>query len=186
MKLFSRNQQQTFNVAQSIDWSNHPMGPIGNWDPVLIHFLNYIFNSKQPCFLFWSEEAYCFYNDGYIPILGSEKHPKSMGAKAIDIWQEIWTNYTYPQFMKAMKGEPTWNVDHFIPISRNNQIVEAYFTYGYSPLFGDDGSIKGVLTTAVETTEKIVAVNALKEKQDQLNVALGVSKLGYFDWDLTT
>jgi len=184
MKLFSRSQQETFSLVQSIDWQNHPMGPIENWDPVLIHFLNFIFSSRQPCFLFWSDEAYCFYNDGYIPILGHEKHPRSMGAKAFDIWKEIWTNYTYPQFAKAMSGEATWNIDHFIPISRNNQIVEAYFTYGYSPLFGDDGEVKGVLTTAVETTEKIFAVNAFKEKQEQLNVALEVSKLGYFDWDI--
>lgn len=90
-----------------------------------------------------------------------------MGAKAADIWQEIWTNYTYPEFSKAMSGDPTWNTDQFIPINRNNQVVEAYFTYGYSPLFGDDGRVKGVLTTAVETTEKIFAVNALEEKQQQ-------------------
>ncbi len=186
MKLYSGNNQETFRLTQSIDWTHHPLGTPEQWDPLLINFLNYIFNSHQPCFLFWSEEAYCFYNDGYIAILGNEKHPKSMGAKAIDIWQEIWTNYTYPQFAKAMSGEPTWNIDHFIPISRNNEIVEAYFTYGYSPLFGDNGKIKGVLTTAVETTDKVMAVNALQENQDKLNVALDVTKLGYFDWDIVT
>lgn len=184
MKLFSTMNQETFKLVQSIDWHHHPMGPMETWDPLLISFLNYIFNSHQPCFLFWSEDAYCFYNDGYIPILGTEKHPRSMGEKAYDIWKEIWTNYTYPQFAQAMKGEPTWNIDHYIPISRDGKIVEAYFTYGYSPLIDLEGRIKGVLTTAVETTEKVLAVNALEEKKEQLSLALDVTKLGYFDWDL--
>lgn len=184
MRLFSNNDQETCKVVTSTDWSNHPLGPIETWNPVLINFLNFIFNSRQPCFLFWGKEAYCFYNDGYIPILGNEKHPIAMGAPAIDVWQEIWTNYTYPQFADAMNGNPSWKIDEFVPISRNGKIVEAYFTYGCSPLYLDDGTINGVLTTALETTDKIVAVKSLNEHQHQLKTAVDVTKLGFFEWDI--
>lgn len=177
--IFSKNNQVSYQTFMSINWDKHSLGPIKDWNPVLIHFLNFIFNSKQPCFLFWSNEAFCFYNDGYIPILGNEKHPHSMGAKAVDIWKEIWTIYTEPQFKEAMSGKGTWNLDQFIPISRDGNIVEAYFTYGYSPLFLDDGTINGVLTTAVETTDKIVAT-------DQLKLALNVTKIGFYDWNMET
>lgn len=100
-----------------------------------------------------------------------------MGADAHSIWKEIWTNFTQPQFEKAMSGNPTWNLDQFIPISRDGQIVEAYFTYGYSPLFIEDGTINGVLTTAVETTASVV-------NSDKLKLALNVTKMGFFDWDM--
>lgn len=179
MKIYSRNAQQTCQILIDRDWSHHPLGPMESWPPLLINFLNYIFNSQQPCFLFWSEEAYCFYNDGYIPILGNEKHPDSMGAKASEIWKEIWTNYTYPQFSKAMSGQNTWNEDQFIPISRDGQIVEAYFTYGYSPIIGENGKSFGVLTTAIETTSKVIAV-------DQLKLAINVTKMGFYNWDMET
>lgn len=179
MKIISQNGQETARIVLEKDWSSHPLGSPESWSIVLISHLNTIFNSRQPCFLFWGEEAYCFYNDGYIPILGNEKHPAAMGNKAISIWKEIWTNYTYPQFRQAFSGNPTWNEDHFIPISRNGEIVEAYFTYGYTPIFGENGEVAGVLVTAVETTEKVVAVN-------QLEQAVKVTRLGFYDWNIKT
>ncbi len=44
-----------------------------------------------------------------------------------------------------------------MPIFRNGAIEEVYWTYGYSPVFDDDGSIGGTLVVCTETTARILA-----------------------------
>lgn len=184
MRIHSTLQQETFKTFQSMGWSGHPLGKMETWSPVLIQILNVIFNSHQPSFVFWGKDAACFYNDGYIPILGKKKHPQSMGARADEVWGEIWNIDTNPQYSAAMRGEATWNVDRMVPIERNGVIEEAYFTYGYSPLYEESGEVLGVYVTALETTTTVNSNRIAEEIVEQLSLALEVLSIGFYDWDI--
>lgn len=145
------------------DWNDSKLGPVSTWPEILINTLNIILNTRNPVFMFWGEDNICFYNDGYIPILGFGKHPLVLGQPAKEVWPEIWDKYTYPELKKALDGNATWNIDQYIPVFRNGETSEAYFTYGYSPIYLNDGAIGGVIVIATETTEKIVAQRELKD-----------------------
>ena len=44
-----------------------------------------------------------------------------------------------------------------MPIFRNGRIEEVYWTYGYSPVFDEDGRVGGTLVVCTETTQQVVA-----------------------------
>ncbi|MGE3267268.1 MAG: ATP-binding protein [Chloroflexota bacterium] len=123
-------------------------------------------------FLWWGAELVQFYNDGYRPSLGVDRHPQALGARGREFWAEIWPAIG-PQIEAVMgQGESTWNIDHLVPIARNHRIEEVYWTYGYSPVLDDDGHIGGTLVIVQETTERVVnerRMRLLQTLADRLN-----------------
>ena len=117
-------------------------------------------------FLFWGEELFCFYNDAYRPSLGNEgKHPNALGKPAFDIWPEIW-GIIKPLLNQVMSGgEATWSEDQLVPIYRNGQLEDVYWTFSYSPVFDETGKPAGVLTTCMDTTGKVYNLKRLKESE---------------------
>ena len=57
-------------------------------------------------------------------------------------------------------GEPVWHEDQYIPIERNGRLEDVWWTYGYSPVYDDDGSIGGTLVVCQETTGRMLAERA--------------------------
>lgn len=147
-------------------WSDHPLGNLENWPDALIHSLRILFNSQAPMFIFWSQEAYCFYNDGYLPILGDLKQQEAMGAKAEVVWAEAWEPIIKPQLRDLFAtGKSTWNVDQHIPLLRDGVMAGGYFSNGYSPIYLDNGEVGGALIVAIETT---ASAQALKDSEAHL------------------
>jgi PAS domain S-box-containing protein len=156
---------QSGELIRSLDWSQHPLGPSENWPLSLRIMLGVILGSKHPMFLFWGEEHYCFYNDGYLPSFGKGKHPSAMGRRGKECWPEIWADI-FPQIETVMKeGKSTWHEDQFLPIFRNGRLEDVYWTYSYSPLFDEAAKIVGVVVTCNETTKKVLSLKALKESE---------------------
>lgn len=125
------------------------------WPASLLTTLGNLLHSAFPMFLFWGEELTCFYNDAYRPSLGTDgKHP-AIGKKGREIWPEIW-DFIGPLIEKVMStGEPSFFQDQLVPIHRNGQLEDVYWTFSYSPAYGDDGNIAGVLVTCIETTQSV-------------------------------
>lgn len=177
---------ETGRLFRSIDWSQHPMGPVETWPAALKTLLRVLFSSKHPMFIFWGPERFQFYNDGYMPSFGVGKHPKAMGQRGIECWPEIWSTIG-PQIEMVLAGEgSTWHKDQYLPIFRNGKIEDVYWTYGYSPIFNVDGSIGGVLVVCTETTQQIVSQYALAESESRLNLALNSGNVGFWEWNAKT
>ena len=143
-------------LTRSFNWSETPLGPIEEWPMSLRTTLGIMLHSSFPMFLFWGEEQRCFYNDAFRPSLGvNGKHP-AIGKKAEEVWQDIWT-FISPLLNQVMNsGEAVWFEDQLVPFYRNGRIEDIYWTFSYSPVYGDDGTIAGVFVTCTETTEKVL------------------------------
>jgi signal transduction histidine kinase len=113
--------------------------------------------SRNPMFLWWGPELVQLYNDAYRPSLGlGARHPGALGARAREFWTDIW-DVIGPQIAQVMDtGEPTWHEDQYLPIERNGQLEDVWWTYSYSPVYDDDGSIGGTLVVCLETTHRMV------------------------------
>lgn len=149
-------------LFRSIDWSKRPVGAISTWPAPLRTAVQIILNSRHPMFLWWGPELIQFYNDAYLPSFGKGKHPAAMGQAGKDCWQEIW-HIIGPQIEDVMtRGIPSWNEDALVPIWRNGRIEDVYWTYGYSPVFLEDGRVGGTLVVCTETTSRVLAERRLR------------------------
>ena len=143
-------------LARNVRWSDTPLGPPASWPSALRVAVETCLSTTFPMLVVWGPDLTKIYNDAYAVILGDTKHPRAMGAPAQAIWPEIWSQIG-PLFRGVLQtGEPVYQRDQRLLIERNGILEETYFTYAYSPLRDDDGAIKGVLDTVIETTEHIV------------------------------
>lgn len=161
-------------LARSVDWSKTSVGPPAQWPSSLKSTVAMLLHSRHPMFLWWGEDLVQFYNDAYLPSFGKGKHPAAMGQRGADCWQEIWP-IIWPQIEDVMQhGKPSWNEDHLVPIYRNGRREEVYWTYGYSPVFGDTGAVAGTLVVCTETTQRVLAERRLLSIQ-ALGEAMGLA-----------
>ncbi len=67
--------------------------------------------------VWWGPELYFFYNDAYLPLLGT-KHP-ALGKPGDEVWGEIW-DIIGPMLGSVLTtGEATWSEDMLLPINRH-------------------------------------------------------------------
>ena len=145
-------------LCRAFDWAATPLGPSHRWSASLRTTVGIILGSRNPMFLWWGPELVQLYNDAYRPSLGQgDRHPRALGARGRAFWTDIWHEIG-PQIHQVMtSGEATWHEDQFLPIERNGRLEEVWWTYGYSPVYEDDGRIGGTLVVCQETTPRMIA-----------------------------
>ncbi|MEO6469712.1 MAG: SpoIIE family protein phosphatase [Acidimicrobiia bacterium] len=147
------------------DWASTPLGAIDQWAQSLRTAVSILLNTRYPMFLFWGPDAICIYNDAYRPSLGHEMHPTALGARADSVWNDIW-HIIGPQISMVMvHGENTWFEDQLVPFDRSGYLEEIYFTYSYSPVYAETGTVGGTLVVCSETTEQVLAERRLRMLQ---------------------
>ncbi|MET0790021.1 MAG: ATP-binding protein [Polyangiaceae bacterium] len=167
-------------LVRSIDWTATPIGPIETWSNSLKATVGIVLHSRHPMFLWWGTELIQFYNDAYTPSFGQGRHPAAMGQRGRDCWGDIWP-IIWPQIEDVMaRAQASWNEDALVPILRNGRLEEVYWTYGYSPVFDDDGSVGGTLVVCTETTSRVLAarrVRVLGDLTESTTLATDVARV---------
>lgn len=129
-----------------------------------------VLSSKQPMCFWWGPDLLKFYNDAYIPILGLRK-AKALGRPFREVWADVWDD-VLPFVRSALSGQATWMEDMPLIMTRNGYEEQTYWTFSYSPLYGDNGAIEGLLNIVTETTKAVAGREALqasyKEVQEHL------------------
>jgi signal transduction histidine kinase len=145
-------------LCRALDWSTTALGPVATWSPSLRTIVQVILDSPTPMFLWWGPELTQIYNDAYRPSLGaSGRHPQALGMRGRECWTDIW-DAIGPQIEQVMTGgPPTWHEDQYLPIERNGRLEDVWWTYSYSAVRDDDGSIGGTLVVCQETTPRVRA-----------------------------
>ncbi|MEZ0608877.1 ATP-binding protein [Fibrella sp. WM1] len=167
------------------DWSQSLLGRPDTWPQSLRTALTILLRSRFPMFIFWGPDLLCFYNDAYRPSLGNNgKHPTALGEPAEEVWPEIWA-VIKPVIDQIMTGgDSAWGEDQLVPIYRNGQLEDVYWTFSYSPIGNEVGQIIGVFVTCLETTKEIQDRQRIAENTIRLNLALEAAKLGVWEVDL--
>ncbi len=155
-------------ITRQFDWSATSLGTPDQWPLSLRTTVGIVLHSAFPMFLFWGSDLLCFYNDAYRSSLGDNgKHP-AVGKRGADVWPEIW-EFIGPMIQQVItSGKPTFFKDQLVPIYRNGRLEDVYWTFSYSPAFGDDGRIDGVFVTCTETTDAVLNRRRLEESETKL------------------
>lgn len=172
------------NLIRNKDWDDTSLGDPHSWPKSLKTILGVILHSKFPMFIWWGPDLICLYNDAYRPSLGAEgKHPSILGKPAKEAWEEIWP-VIYPLITQVLEGgDATWSEDQLIPIYRNGNIEDVFWTFSYSRINNDNGIGYGVLVTCVETTQKVINQKKLEEAADLLRFSTESAELGTWDYN---
>jgi PAS domain S-box-containing protein len=148
----------------AVDWSAHALGPVDSWPAALRSSLCMVLNSTFPCCLCWGHELFMFHNDAYLPLLGQKE---ALGRSFRDVWSEAWDTVG-PIAFRALEGQASFFEDLPIVLERHGYPEQTYYTFSYSPLRDEAGTVGGILCTMIETTAKVQAFDTLKKNEDAL------------------
>jgi len=154
-------------LVDAHDWASTALGPQDAWPGPLRSTVSTALASNHPMFIWWGPELIQFYNDAYRVTMGPERHPSALGQAGRECWQEIWP-IIGPQIESIMAGGPaTWHEDQLVPVTRHGALQQVWWTYGYSPIALDDGTVGGVLVVCTDVTETHVANARLAEEMER-------------------
>ena len=149
-------------LARSVDWAATSIGDPDTWPKTLRAAVRLCFSTRFPIFIAWGPELLMLYNDGYRAMLGTEKHPMAMGSPVQVVWEEVWDDIG-PLFDAVLTtGVSTWAEDQPLLMNRSGFEEETAFTFSYSPLRDEDGTICGLMDVAAETTDHVVDARRLQ------------------------
>ncbi|OCR25087.1 histidine kinase [Pseudomonas syringae] len=115
-------------------------------------------------YLVWGTELRFFFNDAYRPVLGS-RECDAMGQPVATLWGEVWEQVR-PLVVKALGGSACRIENHPVVMQRSGADEQTWWTLSFSPIYGDTGSVDGVLCQPIETTEMIHSAALLRSSEE--------------------
>ncbi len=152
-------------LIRRFDWRATPLGAPSNWPQNLRTALRIMLTSRQPIWIGWGKELTYFYNAPYKSIIGG-KHPWALGRPTTEVWREIWSDIG-PMLDTAMSGDQGTYVEaQLLIMERNGYPEETYYTFSYSPIPNDDGTVGGIICANSDDTQRVVGERQLALLRD--------------------
>ena len=152
-------------LIREFNWMATPLGAPHTWPQNLRMALRIMLTSRQPIWIGWGRELLYFYNDPYKSIIGG-KHPWALGRKTSEVWREIWGDIG-PMLDTAMRGDQGTYVEaQLLIMERNGYPEETYYTFSYSPIPNDDGSVGGIICANSDDTQRVIGQRQLALLRD--------------------
>jgi PAS domain S-box-containing protein len=145
---------------RDFDWSSTPLGRPETWPQNLTTALRIMLASRQPIWIGWGPDLLYFYNDPYKSIIGG-RHPWALGKPTRQVWREIWPDIG-PMLATAMSGDQGTYVEaQLLIMERNGYPEETYYTFSYSPIPNDDGTVGGIICANSDDTQRVIGERQL-------------------------
>ena len=146
------------SLIDALDWSSTHLGPRDTWPAVVQLMVNTCLNSEFPIQLAFGPDLVVIYNDAFVPLLGSEKHPWALGRTVGEIWPEN------EHLIRGVitSGQAWHNADQRVILDRNGYPEEAYLTYSQSVIRDLDGAVVGLFNAVSETTSHMLYERRLR------------------------
>ncbi len=152
-------------LIREFDWTHTRLGAPQTWPQSLRLALRIMLTSRQPIWVGWGRDLIYFYNDPYKSIIGG-KHPTALGRKTSEVWHEIWADIA-PMLDTAMRGDQGTYVEaQLLIMERNGYPEETYYTFSYSPIPNDDGSVGGIICANSDDTQRVIGQRQLALLRD--------------------
>ena len=157
-------------LMRAHDWDATPLGSPDQWPDGLKASLRLMLLSRFEMWLGWGDDLIFFYNDAYIPTLGS-KHPTALGQPMSRVWKEVFEDVKDRILSVMRDGVATWDEQLLLLLERNGYPEETYHTFSYSPLIGEVGTVEGLMCVVSEETDRVISERRIKQLND-LSAAL--------------
>ncbi|HEY5211608.1 MAG TPA: ATP-binding protein [Acidobacteriaceae bacterium] len=175
------------NLVRVFDWGSTPLGPLEQWSDTLVSNVNQVLFSPIPAILSWGPEFTFFYNEAAIPALQG-KHPEALGASYREVYKEVWHLVGQDLEDCYYRGVTVVRENMLIPLLKNGQVEDGYFTYYLIPIF-ENGKIAGIYDPYQNTTDAVLTRRERDAVAAQLGQFLGVTSDAVVavnrDWSIT-
>jgi len=149
------------HLIEQFDWAATPVGARDAWPPSLRTSVGICVASRFPILIWWGPDLTMIYNDAYSVMLG-DKHPRALGAPGRQVWGEIWDVIGPLLETVTRDGRATWSDDQLLLMNRYGFDEETYFTFSYSPITDEHGTVVGIFTAVTETTPRVIGERRLE------------------------
>jgi PAS domain S-box-containing protein len=144
---------------QQHDWGSSVLGAPDTWPPAIRTVVRLMLDARHAMFVFWGPELGLLYNQPYVEFL-QDKHPSALGRPFREVWPELWPQLE-PLIGRALAGESVYIEDMPLVMFRNGRHEQTWFTFSYSPIYADDGSIAGLYGMGTDTTRRVTTERRL-------------------------
>ncbi len=136
---------------RTVDWSATPLGPVGTWPASLATAVRTMLDSPLPVIVHWGPELVVLPNDASRRLLGAD-FARVVGRPLRDAWPDAWA-VNGPAHADVLEtGRPRMVEDAPFTVERR----ELFLTSALTALRGDQGGLAGTLSTALDTTERVL------------------------------
>lgn len=136
------------------DWAATPLGPVEKWPPRQRAVVELMLDNPTPMATGWGSELTIIHNDAFRSLLGEQR--EALARPFLEVWAEA-RAIIAPQISQVLAGNPQClKADSFM-LLREEGAREAVFDHSFSPLRDENGAIVGVLSTAIEVTDRSLA-----------------------------
>lgn len=146
-------------IFRSYPWDQMPIGTPDSWPQSLRTSLGFVLNSTLLGAVLWGPELRLFYNDTYRMMLG-DRHPWALGRPVKEVWGETYAPIADAFAEVMISGKGFGSNEILLPMTRAGVHQTTYWNATASPVFGEDGSIVGILNIAIETSDQVIANQA--------------------------
>ena len=152
-------------LMRAYQWETTPLGAPLSWPQSLKLAVRIMLTSRQPIWIGWGPELTYLYNDPYKSIIGG-KHPWALGRPTREVWHEIWPDIG-PMLETARGGDQgTYVESQLLIMERNGYPEETYYTFSYSPIPNDDGTVGGIICANSDETRRVIGERQLALLRD--------------------
>lgn len=155
----------------AFDWATTPLGPIARWPQSLKNAVDLMIGSPQFTTLAWGPALTLLYNDACANLLGT-RHPAALGRTYTEIWRVQGRGDVIGE---TLSGLSTHFADQFFETRSRVGRPFGWFTGSRTPLRDERGAIVGFYVTGFETTERVLAERAQREREAQQAFLLKLS-----------
>ncbi len=173
----------TIKLINEYDWSANALGVIPFWPESLKGAVRTMLVASTPMVMLVGPQGILIYNNAYAKFAG-QRHPEIFGMKALEAWPEI-ADFNQKNIERGLNGESWVLQDQELVLNRYGQMESSWMDLHYSPVINDDGQSLATLCIVGETTDRIIAQQALARSEERLSLAIsGTSLVGTWDWDV--
>ena len=113
------------------------------------------------------------------------KGPDVIGLNYTEILPELENQQIFEHLREVLhSGKPYEAKNARVDIVVEGELRPHYFNYNFTPIFGPEGKVYGVMNTAAEVTELNVARQQTLEIEKKLRLAVESAQLGTFEMDM--
>lgn len=162
------------STLRTYDWLATSLGEIKHWPAPLQFSTALMISSASPMFIVWGDDLTYLYNDACAPVLGL-RHPKAFGHSFRQACPEVWSELA-PLVARAYAGEALARKDLPYRLERMGYVEDTFFSYYWTPIRLEDGTVGGFLGCCIETTGPVRQKQILESTNEHLHKQVQVSQ----------
>ncbi|USI71435.1 PAS domain S-box protein [Sphingomonas morindae] len=160
-------------VLRAHRWAETPLGPLADWSPLQRAVTQSLLLSPVASVALWGPRGIAVYNQGYADVCGP-RHPAALGRSVLESWPEA-EPFNRHVLDSVLAGETLSYREQPLILYRHGEAEQVWMDLSYSPLLDESGRAAGVLALVVDSTQRVLTADRIREREQRQAFLLELS-----------